>query len=349
MIYIVLWLFCFAMLACAVRFPDRARWYCAAAVCAMGLFAVFRGATGTDTAAYEQISALARSGGIFATGAEPFFAVVLKALQLTGLSDAGVVRMVSALEVGLLLTYIGRSVPNERYLLLAAILPAFFYEYTMNALRIGLASILFLLALQAVSRHRKPSHAALGLALAASVTHYTAIFYPLFGVAALRRWSRRLVLGGVLIGALVFAAVFLLQHAYLMAKLQSYESLRAPSRFSGLSSVIQIALVSAAIWKSTLSRPRKGQLLTLALLLTAAFMGLVQFSYAGLRLLDLVVFVLPPTMVAAHELENKPMNLQARLGLLAFGLVSTVFVFRRFLVESPDSLAPFLPYHLIFS
>lgn len=348
MIYIVLWLFCFVMLACAVQFPDRARWHCAAAVCGMGILAVFRGATGTDTVAYEQISALARSG-IFDAGIEPFFAIALKTLQLTGLSDAGVVRLVSVLEVGLLLAYIGRSVPNERYLLLAAILPAFFYEYTMNALRIGLASILFLLALQAASRHHNPSPAALGLALVASVTHYTAIFYPLFGMAVLRRWSRRLVLGVVLFGVLAFAVAFLLQHAYLLAKLQSYETLRAPSRFSGLSSVIQVALVLVAIWKSTLSPHKKGQLLTLALLLTAAFMGLVQFSYAGLRLLDLVVFVLPPAMVAAHELENKPMNLPARLGLLAFGLASTVFVFRRFIVESPDSLAPFLPYHLIFS
>lgn len=349
MVYIVCWLFCFGMLFCSIRFPDHARWHCALAVSSMGLVAVLRGTVGTDTVAYEQMSALVRTGGIFAAHVEPLFEVLLQLLQWTGANDPWVVRFVSAFDVALLLVYVWRSVPNERYLLLSAVLPAFFYEQTMNGLRIGLASILFLLAAQAMSRRHLLSPSALLITILACLTHYTAMLYPAFFIVAVRRWSARLLLGGVAIGvcaALVFA---FLQSGYLMARLQSYDGFAAPSRFSGLSSLIQIAVVSAAAWKSTLSHGMKVRLISIALLFATCFMGIVQFSYAGLRLLELVVFVTPLAMVCAHELENKLLNASARLGLLAFGLVSTVFVFRRFLVESPDSLAPFLPYHLIFS
>lgn len=349
MVYIVCWLFCFGMLFCSIRFPDHARWHCVLAVCAMGLVAILRGTVGTDTVAYAQQSALVRSSGFFVPGIEPLFGGLLKILQQTGWTDTGVVRLVSVVDVGLLLVYIRRSVFNERYLLLSAILPAFFYEYTMNALRIGLASVLFLLAMQDLSRRHKLGAPSVLLSIGACLTHYSALLYPIFFLAVLRRWSMRLLLGGVIVGVLALVVFFLVHPPYLMAKLQSYVGFRAPSRLSGLSSVVQIVLVLFAAWKSTLSHSMKLQLITVALVVAGGFLGVVQFSYAGLRLLELIVFLTPVVFVCAHELENKPMNGPARFGLLAFGTISAVFIFRRFLVESPDSLAPFLPYHLIFS
>ncbi|MDY0309057.1 MAG: EpsG family protein [Castellaniella sp.] len=349
MIYIAAWCFCLVMLLCSVRFPDHARWHCTLAVCVVGVVAIFRGATGTDTVAYEQLSMQVRESGIFTVGVEPFFGLLLKALQQTGLADTGVVRLVSGLEVALLLAYVWRSVPNEQYLLLSVILPVFFYEFSMNALRIGLASILFLCAMQWVARQRQLGTTSLALAVASCVTHYTAVLYPVFLVSTLRRWSFRFLLGGAILCGLAVIAVILMNSAYLISRLHSYSAFPAPSRFSGLASIVQNAAVSMAIWKSTLSHGQKLRLLSAMWLVAACFFGVVQFSYAGLRLLELVVFIAPLATVYAHEIEGKLMNASARIWLFAFGLVSMVFVFRRFLVESPDSLAPFLPYRLIFS
>src|SRR3546814_17584179 len=153
----------------------------------MGSIAVFRGAVGTDTVAYELISAAVRDGGIEASSIERAFSALLAGLQFFSANDAVVIRLIAVLDVALLMLYIARSTENERYFLLAVFLPAFFYSYTMNALRIGLASFLFMLFCQSFAR-RKSVNASNGtLGLSSVFMHYTACLFPLYFVAGFHR------------------------------------------------------------------------------------------------------------------------------------------------------------------
>lgn len=348
MVYVLAWLYCFAMLSAVVRWRCRERLLCASAVLVMGAVAAFRGAVGTDTIAYEVISAAVRNRGVLAGGVEPAFAALLWVIQSFGLSDGGAVRAVALLDVLLLLVFVARSTDDERFFLLSAFLPAFFFSYTMNELRIGLASIVFLLACQVLSRAGKIDLKSGMLSLASVLMHYSAVLFPLYVFIAFvhrNRWSYILWGGCCFLSVLALIAI---RPEYFMMKLNSYSGFRAPYAVSGLAGLTQVGIMLLAIWQSALSIGMKRRLLVLSAVLSLAFFGIVQLSYAGLRLLDLVVFICPLTMLCAHGVEGQRLNSRTRFWMVLFGLVSVGFVFRRFLVEPAGSLAPFLPYHSIF-
>ncbi len=348
MVYILVWVFDFLMLGCLARWPRHGKAFCALAILFMGGLAAFRGAVGTDTQAYEAISSLVRQDGVFASGVEPIFGSVLHLFHLSGLGDVGVIRMIAVLDAALLMIYLSRSTDDERYFLLAVFLPAFFYAYVMNTLRIGLASIIFLLVGQRLAQRKTLDSGGLALMAMSGLTHYSAVVFPLFFLGVFKRWSRSLVLGGVGLCILGGLVVVVVSPGYVMTRLQAYDGFAAPSRFSGLSGVIQVAIMVLAAWKSDLPADLKTRLVTVSIALVAVFIGVTQFSYAGLRFLDLVIFICPVAILCAHGLNGVNMNSRVRSLMLMFGVVSAVFVFRRFLNEPPGGPAPFLPYHFLF-
>ena len=115
--------------------------------------AVIRGATGTDTANYEMILDGLSLETIW-DGVEPGFGLIgLFFTAILGSSQASV-RAVAVLFYGVVGFYYYRSNRNEAFVLFSYWAPAFFYAYSMNGLRIGIASALLLLnsALHALYR-----------------------------------------------------------------------------------------------------------------------------------------------------------------------------------------------------
>src|SRR3546814_8294628 len=98
MVYIFGWGVCFLMLAGMLRWPHMGRLLCVWAVLAMGSIAVFRGAVGTDTVAYELISAAVRDGGIEASSIERAFSALLAELTFFSANDAVVFRLIAVLD-----------------------------------------------------------------------------------------------------------------------------------------------------------------------------------------------------------------------------------------------------------
>jgi len=348
MIYLIIWVAGYLMLGLAVRWPKCGKTCCVLAVLMMGALAGLRGNVGTDTAAYQVLSSLIREHGIWAVGVEPGFAALFLLFQSMGLTDVFVVRALAAVDVLLLFFYVRRSSDDERYFLLAVFLPAFFYSYAMNEMRIGLVSIVYLLIYQLIGRCGKIRWWNSVPVVATLALHYTAIFYPIFTCAVLKSWSRRLVflIGLVLAGGVVF--VMLLTPGHVMEKFRLYSAYPAPSRLSGLSSVVQAAIMMFAVYHSSLSCQIKKRFIVVSTGLVIFSLGVVQVTYAGLRMLDLVVYAGVITVLFLHNAASVRLNRKVKLCMLCFGLFSVAFVFRNFLNESADSYSPFLPYHTFF-
>src|SRR3546814_7500157 len=160
----------------------------------------------------------------------------------------------------------------------------------MYAWRIGLVSFLFMRFSQSFAR-RKSVNASNGiLGLSSVFMHYTACLFPLYFVAGFHRRIKGTTvvwLGGLILLSLGVAAVY---SGYLIAKIRSYDALPAPSGLSGFADIILIGVLSLAVWKSTISSTAKYRLILLTWALAITFMASVQFSYAGLGLLELGVF-----------------------------------------------------------
>lgn len=146
----------------SLRQPLRKQFlFALAGLLPLTLLAVFR-YSGTDTEIYEYILWIAHTTGR-PTGFEPAFDWLARGLvALTG-SEVLAVRLM-ALAYGLLLAiFVYRSDRTERYMLFLFFIPAFFFQYGMNAVRAGLGLALILLSWQSLRRNNPVSAGILGL------------------------------------------------------------------------------------------------------------------------------------------------------------------------------------------
>lgn len=78
------------------------------------------------------------------------------------------------------------------------------------------------------------------------------------------------------------------------------------------------------------------------------FWGITRVSYAGLRMLDLLVFVLAVAIMRAYGRTAQPVDRSVRVSWLLAGMVGAAGVYRNMLQESFWSNSPWLPYHTVF-
>lgn len=346
MIYIAGWLFNYVMLAASHIDRQRGRIYCALAVMSIGTMAILRGSVGTDTVSYHDISAALRAGE--SVKIEPLFALLMQGLQWFLADDVLVVRAVTVVAVLLLWIYVHRADEDEQYFLLAVFMPAFSYLYTMNALRIGLASILLLLATQQYRRSRTFNPGVGVLGVAGLLCHYSLTFSLCFMVAVLRPLSRKLMLGILLSAAMLVALIAVVSISYFPDRLATYISFTAPSRLSGLSVIIGVTILLYGVLVGELPRNLRIRLLGLSTGFSILFFGAVWVSYAGVRLLNLLDFAVPLSILCAYGSCSQKLDRPIKIALCVFGLASAAFMFRNFLNETSYSVAPFLPYRFIF-
>lgn len=147
MVYFIGWgLMYLALLASEIS-GHRSRIPLVVVITAAAIMAVLRGSVGTDTSTYEWMLDSVTLGDL-SHGVEPSFVLLGWFFKLATDSSTGAVRLLSLVFFVLLFVFVMRANKNERFYLLACFLPAFVYQYSMNALRLGLASICLLLAFQ---------------------------------------------------------------------------------------------------------------------------------------------------------------------------------------------------------
>lgn len=309
------------------------------------ILACCRGNAGTDTEYYQNMFA-----GV-AMGNQPWrveggFAYIATLIMSLGFSAEIGVRAVAFVFFGLIAVYAYRATESERWMLLTYFLPIFAYQYSMNGLRIGLASAALLICAQALRSGTTRTKLAT-VFLPASI-HYSIILSAAWIMAA--RFTHRI--SDLLIGmAVTVAALFVfwsLASDYLFAKQEVYEVMVSPESYSGLARVVVIAAVILAVALSGLPLIDKLVAAIPAIILTAVSLVISQESFAGLRFLDLISFALPVVLSVALRRAAMPLNRATAFAVLVAGLLGGLAVARNFVNEAGNGDAPFVPYHTLW-
>jgi hypothetical protein len=309
------------------------------------ILACCRGNAGTDTEYYQNMFA-----GV-AMGNQPWrveggFALIATLIMKLGFSAELGVRAVAFVFFGLLAIYAWRATDSEKWILLTYLLPIFAYQYSMNGIRIGLASAALLICAQALRSGTTRTKLA-AVFLPASI-HYSIILSAAWIAAA--GFTRRI--SELLIGiSVTLAALFVLWSVasdYLFAKQGVYEIMVSPEAYSGLARVAVIAAVTLAVLMSGLPLMDKLVAVVPAVVLTAVSLGLARESFAGLRFLDLISFALPVILSVALRRVALPLNRTTAFAILVAGLLGSLAVARNFVNEEGSGDAPFIPYHTLW-
>jgi len=287
---------------------------------------------------------------IITEGWEPGFVFLAKTLLLLTSSEVWAVRSIGALFIFLLLFYLLRADRTEVKFLSLYFIPVFIYQYGMNAIRAGLGLVLILLAWQALRRGKWYHFALLGLA---GLTFHYSMLLPLtlllFFELKPKDW--RVSLATVLTVSL--AAFFLAtRREYFLSKLALYLDYDSPTEFSGISRLGIILLMWLFFAASSLHVAAKIRTFVFLVALAFGFQVLASFSYAGLRFLELMAFVVPLVLIREYERAGKVPGKVFWLGLAVTGVLGAAFVYRNFLSDfdgqMTGTLTPFLPYRTIF-
>lgn len=308
-----------------------------------GLLACLRGNTGTDTEYYQNMFAGVQLGNI-EWSVEGGFALLGQLLMASGLTPELAVRGVSALFFALLGIYLARATVYEKWTLLTFILPVFAYQYSMNGLRIGLASAVLLLCAQAI--RRSTSSARFAWLIVPVIVHISTLLSGLYLLAARLAQTAKGAVAMSLLAVSAFLVVWLSAGNYLLDKQAVYEAMVSPGDLSGLSRMVVIAVLLLGVWTSSLSKVDKTLIVTPAVLLAIAAWMIARSSFAGLRFLDLLSFVVPVATCVALGGSAYLADRKFALAVLAAGLLGTLAVARNFSSEAGEGESPFVPYQL---
>jgi len=255
------------------------------------------------------------------------------------------VRAVSVMFVGLLGIYAVRATSEEKWMLLCYLLPVFAYQYSMNALRIGLASALLLLCAQGLRRRLSTGNQ---LSMLAPVTiHYsTVVSVCLVLVSASMRSVRQNVVA-LTIGGAATIGLFIFANDYLFAKSDTYQEMLAPTLVSGTAKVAVLLILGAGVVLGDLKLGPKCLLLLPYGLLALIGVLITRESYAGLRLLDLLSFAFPVSALLAYQRMGLSTDKRYMMAVLLAGCIGAVGVGRNFQASSGEEAAPWVPYHFI--
>lgn len=299
--------------------------------------ALLRGNVGTDTAYYlSQIRVVSAAGQLTGTF-EPLFDAII--LAFSGFFDDP--RLVLAL-FGALTTFVlvagGLRLERKPWIFALAILPQFYFDMTMNGIRYGLAfSFVYLAAtylvqgrhmrywlLIAIATSFQLSGGALGLMLYALIE---------------RRW-RAMIYCGVI--AVIVMVVF---RDYLAYKMEAYSSLEAESGTAGLGPLV-ISLMTLAFWMTRGSLRRGTELMVATLFLLTVFsFALSRFTYAGIRLQQLIVFLIFIALACHVRIFHLRLRSTTVLALFVIGALGFAMKLRNFQDGAYLYDSPFIPYH----
>ena len=348
-IYLALWLIAYCLVgAVAIRaVPHRVA--AMIGIATFGFFAITRGNVGTDTVGvYQPMASILSSSGFGASTVEPGFRVLLYGLvQLTNSPQVAVCGVALVFTV-LLLGFAARAYKAESWYLFALFIPTLFFQLGFNAERVGIASAVLLLSVQYYRLGRsRVSGVLFWGSLLFQYSSMVVLAYTLLVESKMR--ARRFALTAMATLCAVTAFAYLAP-TYVFAKYTLYvlSGYRSPGVFSGLSQIAIVTIILAGLRHFHLEPQSRRRILWITIALCATFWGISQYSYAGLRLLDLMAFALPYALLRAMARGDAVLTPRAKIVFALAGFVGAAFFFRNMLLESATSLSPFIPYRFIW-
>ena len=148
----------------------------------------------------------------------------------------------------------------------------------------------------------------------------------------------------MLYGGGIAAAFVVVFSSYLLAKVQSYSDLQTTSWLSGLSTVF-VSWCLLIIWALDVEARRHSSLVISILAgLTVVMIGVSQFSYAGIRLQQLVAFLVVLCLVVHTERYEIQLSPISKVAIVIVSLLAFIFRMKNFADTANVGSSPFVPY-----
>ncbi|SHK80165.1 EpsG family protein [Rhodothermus profundi] len=344
MIYLIGWLSIYYYHAISFFLRKQLRPLAIGVTLLLSLVAVLRGSVGTDTAVYERLATRSEAW----SGIEPAFWILMYIFNAITQDPVLTVRAFSGVLAVVLMLYIYRSDEDELFFLMSFFMPLFFYNFSMNVIRVGIAFSILLLALQEDRRGRTLSAMLLGgLSVMFHYSMIFSLFYLWFNQEyKIESKDRRSIMWMILL-FVVMVVLVVLNENYFLAKLAVYARLEAPSLFSGISRIMLGLVLLTGVFLSSIPATQKKRIIYSSLFFMIFFFGLG--IYVTPRLLDMVNLLIPIAMLRAYRRIQEPMDRTFKGALLLAGLGGAIGMYRYMLYESFWSPSPFLPYHTLFA
>ncbi len=353
MVYVLGWIagyFCLGMWFLSQRFSKLLT---ATIILLLGTLAFLRN-SGTDTGPIYEVMASEflheKSFPSLGFGIEPGFNVLLWLFSLTSNSEVLIIRGFAVVFVGLLLTFVYFADSDESFFLLAFFQPAYFFQYGMNGIRIGLAAGILLLAWQALRRDRIAMFVT--LSLVSFLFHYSSIcIVAILFCNDLELKSMKAFIAMAVAVTAGLAGLYL-NIDYFSDKIQLYSQFDSPSPYSGLSKTIPILLFVLLIATSGIKLMRRAQYSFVFTSIAIMMHWLSMRTYAGLRVLDIVLIGAALSATTLLSNDSKGNRKKFAFGMICIGLFCTAAVFRNFVTDydgiETGTSTPFLPYRTFF-
>lgn len=300
------------------------------------LLVVLRGDTGTDTVSYLNILQNTVSDFyVFHGDVEFGFELLSKIILYFGGGERLTVLVLSGLSV-ILMAVSFSNTREDALVFFLLLFPLFFYDMTMNGLRYGISFSLAKIAYNL--RQEKSKVYLMAFAIISIFFHVSGLLVLLLLIG--RQISIKYLLPGILFSILVV----IFYYDRLLYKLAAYELIQAPGMVSGTAPLI---LVFAIYMCCVVLKFKNIMYLTFLFSLELLFYVLAKFSYAGIRLQLLVLYVL---CCALPDLEvmNSKRRVFFAFGILMIGLLGFSFKARNMIDGEGSGDSPFLPYGFVW-
>lgn len=310
------------------------------------LLAVLRGEVGTDTANYigNAQYVIWWNEQATTTDFEFGYAFLVRLLAMVT-SDPQVIVAFISLLAALLFFAMLHMWENGQCIVSLVLISGSFYNFTMNGLRMGIAFPLAAIAILQLEKKRWFYFYILALA-AISIQMTAAVLLPMLMLARIKiHLSRKRMLYGLILGLGIFGPAYRVLGDNLSFKIASYYLYSAgfeggvmPSSATGLSLVVISAVCSLIAWWFSEKRHRYLGLSFFAI--QAAFFGLTQVTYAGVRFQAMALFA---QMLGLSFGVKRPIQ-NGRLAVLLLLCCLVFFAFARNAGSSAGEVSAFIPY-----
>lgn len=345
MLYIALWVFNFLCLLTLEKSNYKGRLFFVLLFISLAATSTLRGMVGTDTHSYEHIveEYLNQIGKL---NWEPLFGTLFYSLADLTHSPTLTVRLTSLTFCLIFFYYFSRATRDEVFVFAIYILPVFYFNYSMNALRLGLGSAFLLYAARHLGQQKNVSFFKFGaLAVLSHYSHIISVFYLYF---INQKTAIKWYIFSILLLPLLVFFIYYFKSQYFSDKLNLYLSFSSPSFFSGAPKALVCVVLIFSGLTSSINRKFRIRFTLLSLLGTLAAYSLVFISYAGLRFLDLMSYLIPLALLSLQTKENIALTKSSKWLIAIASFISLLFLYRSFLIEEHTSISPFLPYEFLF-
>ena len=302
----------------------------------MIFIALLRGNVGIDTAVYLQELQLIAEAGEYIRMFEPLFEGLILFFSSFLDSPRAVLAALGALTTAFLV--MGATQKNQSLLFFCAfIIPVYYFDMVMNGVRYGLSFAIVFWALIYL-RDGKEKRFMAWVVVASLIQSSGGLLGLMLYVLHSRRW--RVLIGCTILFAVGFAGAY----PYFMAKLQNYSEIYTESVFSGLSTLI-VTVAALFIWMLD-PGTRKNTFSACCILLGVSFLmfGVAQYSYAGLRLLQLVSFATFLYFIISMSSSRVTLSNVSKAALLGVAVIAFILKMKNFADSFNEGPSPFVPY-----